>query len=179
MNTHQMSTADRGRPDWNAYMAGGLLGLTLLATFIATGHGLGASGFTTALAAKSAVAVAPGAVAANEYLAPMVAEGANPLDSWITWQVLGVAIGALISATLNGRFHWRFEGPTRLTTGKRAAFAIVGGLAAGFGARISAGCTSGLGLSGAATLAVAGFVFLAGFFAVGLAAGFLTKRYWK
>ena len=178
MKTHHIDDS-QGRPDWNAYMAGGLLGIVLLATFVATGHGLGASGFTTALAAKSAAAVAPAAVAGNEYLGPMVAEGANPLDSWITWQVIGVAIGAVLSATLNGRFHWRFEGPTRLPTSKRAAFAIIGGLAAGFGARISAGCTSGLGLSGAATLAVAGFVFLAGFFAMGLAAGFLTKRYWK
>ena len=179
MNTDQVNSGNQGRPDWNAYMAGGLLGIVLLATFVATGHGLGASGFTTALAAKSAAAVAPAAVAGNKYLGPMVAEGANPLDSWITWQVIGVAIGAVLSATLNGRFHWRFEGPTRLPTSKRAAFAILGGLAAGFGARISAGCTSGLGLSGAATLAVAGFVFLAGFFAMGLAAGFLTKRYWK
>ncbi|MFM1884902.1 MAG: hypothetical protein RL026_59 [Pseudomonadota bacterium] len=172
---------DQRKPasDWNAYLAGVLLGLVLLATFVLTGHGLGASGFTTALAAETARAVAPAATEGNAYLGPMVAEGAHPLDSWITWQVLGVAVGALLSAFLGGRFRWRLEGPTRMTPVPRAVVAVLGGLAAGFGARISAGCTSGLGLSGAATLAVAGFVFLAGFFIVGLAAGMLTKRYWQ
>jgi hypothetical protein len=33
---------------------------------------------------------------------------------------------------------------------------------------LATGCTSGLGLSGSATLAVAGFVFLGGFFVAGL-----------
>ncbi|MCO5126333.1 MAG: YeeE/YedE family protein [Rhodobacteraceae bacterium] len=37
----------------------------------------------------------------------------------------------------------------------------------GFGSRLARGCTSGLGLSGGATLAVSGFVFLAGFFLAG------------
>ena len=39
---------------------------------------------------------------------------------------------------------------------------------AGFGARVAGGCTSGLGLSGAAALGIAAFVFLALFFATGL-----------
>ena len=46
--------------------------------------------------------------------------------------------------------------------------ALTGGLMAGFGARVAAGCTSGLGLSGAATLSIAAFVFLGVFFVVGL-----------
>jgi hypothetical protein len=46
---------------------------------------------------------------------------------------------------------------------------------AGFGARVAAGCTSGLGLSGAATLGVAAFVFLGLFFATGLIASRLVK----
>jgi uncharacterized membrane protein YedE/YeeE len=53
---------------------------------------------------------------------------------------------------------------------KRLALALGGGLLAGAGARISAGCTSGLGLSGAATLSLAGFTFLCTFFAMGLIA---------
>ena len=53
--------------------------------------------------------------------------------------------------------------------------ALFGGLLAGFGARVAAGCTSGLGLSGAATLSLAGFAFLGAFFAVGLAVSRLIK----
>ena len=47
-----MSTMSAGpRPFWQPHLAGALLGLGLLMTFVLTGHGLGASGFTTALAA--------------------------------------------------------------------------------------------------------------------------------
>jgi len=42
------------------------------------------------------------------------------------------------------------------------------------GARIAAGCTSGVGLSGAAVLSVAGFVFLGAFFVAGLIAARLS-----
>jgi len=48
----------------------------------------------------------------------------------------------------------------------------------GFGARLARGCTSGVGLSGGAPLAVAGFVFLIGFFAGGVAISRLVRRAW-
>ena len=38
-------------PYWNPLIAGILLGIVLLATFVITGHGLGATGFTTRLTA--------------------------------------------------------------------------------------------------------------------------------
>lgn len=59
---------------------------------------------------------------------------------------------------------------------KRPLTALFGGLLAGFGARIAAGCTSGLGLSGAAVLSLAGFTFLGAFFAVGLLASRFMKE---
>jgi uncharacterized membrane protein YedE/YeeE len=52
--------------------------------------------------------------------------------------------------------------------------ALAGGVLAGFGARIAAGCTSGVGLSGSAVLGVAGFVFLGAFFVAGLVVSRLT-----
>ena len=67
---------------------------------------------------------------------------------------------------------------TRLNRGKRLGLALVGGMIAGLGARIALGCTSGLGLSGSATLATAGFLFLIGFFATGAAFGLIMKRYY-
>jgi hypothetical protein len=156
-----------------------MLGLTLLLTFVLTGHGLGASGFSTALTAKISETVAPAATANNAYFGPMLEDGNNPLNSWITWQVIGVAIGALAAALLSGRFRWQIDGPPKLSINRRLMLAVAGGLLAGFGARVASGCTSGLGLSGAATLATAGFVFLIGFFGAGLGAGFLLKRYWQ
>ena len=166
------------QPLWNPYVAGALLGLGLLGTFVLTGHGLGASGFTTSLAAATAHVVTPQLVESNSYFGSMFEDGANPLDAWITWQVIGVAIGALIGALSAGRFRWFVDGPSRLGNRKRLLLALAGGMVAGFGARVAVGCTSGLGLSGAATLATAGFLFLMGFFAVGAAAGLIMKRYY-
>lgn len=151
-----------------------MLGLVLLATFVVTGHGLGATGFTTRLTAWLGMNIVPAATSANEYLGGMVEEG-KPLSSWITWQVIGVALGALISAYLAHRIAFKMDGAKFLGGSKRPFTALFGGILAGFGARIAAGCTSGLGLSGAAVLSLAGFTFLCTFFATGL----IVSRFMK
>ena len=152
---------------WSPFWAGVALGLVLLLTFVWTGHGLGATGATTRLSAWLGTLVAPAATAANPYLGPMVETG-HPLSSWISWQVLGVALGALASAFWAGRLRVQWDGERSIGRGRRIVTALVGGVMAGFGARVAAGCTSGLGLSGAATLSIAAFVFLAVFFVAGL-----------
>jgi len=162
------------KPFWPPFAAGVALGLVLLLTFVLTGHGLGATGASTRLAAWLGMEVAPAATAANEYLGPMT-EGGNPLSSWISWQVVGVAIGALVAAFLGGRLRIQFDGARSVGTGKRVVTALVGGLLSGFGARVAAGCTSGLGLSGAATLGIAAFVFLGTFFVFGLVVSRLVR----
>jgi uncharacterized membrane protein YedE/YeeE len=159
----------------NPLLAGIMLGVVLLATFVITGHGLGATGFTTRLTAWIGMHAIPAATTANDYLGGMVEDG-KPLSAWITWQVIGVAIGALLSAFLAKRIHIQLDGQKYLGGAKRPLTALLGGLLAGFGARVAAGCTSGLGLSGAAVLSLAGFTFLATFFAVGLLASRLMKE---
>ena len=161
-------------PYMNPLLAGILLGSVLLATFVITGHGLGATGFTTRLTAWIGMYVAPVATNANDYLGGMVEEG-KPLNAWISWQVLGVAIGALASAFLAKRIQFKLDGAKFLGGSKRPLTALIGGIFAGFGARIAAGCTSGLGLSGAAVLSLAGFAFLGTFFLTGL----IVSRFMK
>lgn len=161
-------------PYMNPLFAGILLGIVLLTTFVITGHGLGATGFTTRLTAWVGMYVAPVATNANDYLGGMVEEG-KPLNAWITWQVIGVGLGALISAFLAKRIYIQLDGKKFLGGSKRPITALFGGILAGFGARVAAGCTSGLGLSGAAVLSLAGFTFLGTFFAVGL----LVSRFLK
>ena len=90
--------------------------------------------------------------------------------------MIGVALGALISAFLAKRIHLQFDGKKFLGGSKRPITALFGGILAGFGARVAAGCTSGLGLSGAAVLSLAGFTFLGTFFAVGLLVSRLLKE---
>lgn len=174
-----MSTTTPGgtravKPFWHPLAAGIALGLVLILTFVLTAHGLGASGAVTHLVAGAGLAFAPEATRANAYLGPQVAEG-NPLGSWITWQVLGVFIGAAVAAFTAGRWRVQMDGERSVGTPQRVAKALVGGVFAGFGARIAGGCTSGLGLSGAATLGVAAFVFLALFFATGLVVSRVVK----
>lgn len=171
----QATSSRPPRSFWHPFIAGLALGGVLLLTFILTGHGLGATGATTRLTAAAGQVLAPQATAANAYLGPMVANGVNPMASWISWQVLGVAVGALGSAWWAGRFRVQFDGEKRVGRQRRLLGAAGGGLLAGFGARVAAGCTSGLGLSGAATLAIAAFVFLGCFFVAGLISSRLIK----
>lgn len=174
MSISVQSAGRRVRPFWPPLVAGVALGLVLLLTFVLTGHGLGATGATTRMTAWLGWTVVPAATQANSYLGPMVESG-NPLSSWITWQVIGVAIGALVAAFIGGRFRVQLDGARSVGTPRRLLAALGGGLVSGFGARVAAGCTSGLGLSGAATLGIAAFVFLGLFFATGLIASRLVK----
>ncbi len=167
------------RPIWNSHLAGAVLGLVLLLTFVVTGHGLGASGAPTAIAAVTSDILAPTTTQANGYLGWMVEGGNNPLNAWIVWEVLGILLGALAAAWWSGQLRLRVEGPPRFHNPGRLALALSAGILSGFGARVSAGCTSGLGLSGSATLATAGFVFLIGFFVVGALTATLTRRMWR
>jgi uncharacterized membrane protein YedE/YeeE len=165
------------RPFWPPLIAGIALGLALLLTFLLTGHGLGASGFFTRLAAWFGGEIAGPATRANSYLGPFLKGGA-PLATWISWEILGVLIGGLIGALTSGRFRLRLDGATKLSGSGRLALALGGGVLTGFGARLARGCTSGIGLSGGAPLAVAAFLFLIGFFIAGVAVSVLLRRAW-
>lgn len=151
------------RPLWHPLVAGVALGVTLVFTFLLTGNGLGASGAF----ARTAAWLGGESAKANAYLGAFWQSG-HPLNNWIVWVVVGVILGALLSAINSGRFRWKLEGAAAIGAGKRIATAFVGGVLAGFGSRVAAGCTSGLGLSGGATLAVSTFVFLALFFVTGI-----------
>ena len=89
--------------------------------------------------------------------------------------MIGVALGAYLSAKLAHRIRVQLDGQKTLGAKRRLITAFGGGLLAGLGARIAAGCTSGMGLSGAATLSLAGFTFLITFFAVGLIVSRLVR----
>jgi uncharacterized protein len=166
------------RPFWPPLVAGLALGAALLVTFLITGHGLGASGFITRFAAQVSAWIAPEATLANTYFGPFIKAGA-PLASWITWEVIGVLIGAYVGSRSAGRSSVQIERGPQVSRGQRLAYAFAGGALVGFGARLARGCTSGLGLSGGATLAVAGFVFLAGFFIAGFLVSMLARRAWQ
>lgn len=174
MNTSEKHGNPEIKPFWSPLVAGSALGLVLLLTFVLSGHGLGASGAATDLVAGVGLKLAPEATKANGYLGPMVADG-SPIGSWMTWEILGVAIGALAAAFMGGRFRVQLDGARSVGTSTRLITTLGGGFLAGFGARIAGGCTSGVGLSGSAALGISAFVFLALFFATGMLVSRLVK----
>ena len=163
---------------WPPLAAGAGLGLTLMGMFLFTGHGLGASGFFSRTLAWLSAAVAPDWAQMNSDLGNYLG-ASHPMNSWISWEIAGVAIGALLGSFIAGRFRFKIERGPRAGVGLRLGTAVGGGMLSGFGASLAGGCTSGLGLSGGAVLAVAAFVFLMAFFITGLLVANLTRRIWQ
>jgi len=170
---------ERRPQDFLPPLAAGVgLGLTLMVMFLFTGHGLGASGFFTNVVLWFSNSVAPDWTEMNSYLGNYLGAG-HPLNSWLSWELAGAAIGGLAGSLIARRFRFKIERGPRTSVGARMGFAVGGGLLSGFGASLAGGCTSSMGLSGGATLAVAAFVFLIAFFAAGVLVSALTGRIWQ
>ena len=98
----------------------------------------------------------------------------------VDWQwmlVLGVVIGAFISAILSDDFNLQWVPPLWINAfGSspliRVLFAFLGGIIVGFGARWADGCTSGHGISGTLQLAVSSWVSAICFFIGGILMAF-------
>lgn len=162
---------------WNPYAAGVLLGVTLLATFIVTGGGLGASALPKRLIALGAMSAAPEWTAANPALHSYV-EAGNPLRNWLVIEVIGVLLGGFIGAVSAGRFKATVEKGPRISTRGRLGYALAGGIIMGIAAGIARGCTSGQALSGGALLATGSWVFMLMVFAGGYATAWFVRRQW-
>src|SRR5262249_20690521 len=76
------------------YVAGACLGVVLLAAFVITGRGLGASGAFATTAAGLTHAIAPAQAEANPYFARYLA-GSGPWHDWLLFELGGVALGGL------------------------------------------------------------------------------------
>lgn len=161
------------KPDSYAdpYLAGAALGLVLLAAFVLTGHGLGASGAFATTAAGVTDAVAP-ARAADSALFVRYLDADGPWRDWLLFEVIGVLIGGFLSALLARRFAFKLERG-------RLPYAFFGGALMGLGAVLARGCTSGLGLTGGALLSVGSWVFIGAAFAAGYAVSPLVEKAWQ
>lgn len=166
------------RPYSDPYAAGIGLGLVLLAAFVITGRGLGASGAFATTAAGLARAAWPDAAAANPYFARYLT-GDGPWRDWLLVELAGVALGGLGSAWMAGRLGGEIERGPR--TGRRARLALgfAGGAIMGLGAVLARGCTSGLALTGGAVLAAGAWLFMIAAFAGAYLAAPLLRRVWR
>lgn len=162
----------------NPYLGGFFLGLVLLASFFFTGRGLGASG-----AAKTTVVAAVNTISSqhakeSEYYSQFISDDKNTMNTWLSFEVLGVFAGAFLSGALAGRLKFRTEYGPRITSKRRLLFALLGGVLFGFGSQLGRGCTSGAALSGMATLATAGFVTMLSIFGTGFLVAYFFRKNW-
>lgn len=162
---------------WPPLYSGFGLGFALFSMFLVTGHGLGAYGFFKRLAIQISDWLEPTWAQSNDFFHSILS-GAQPLNTWVSWEIAGVAIGALVASLVGRRFHFTIEKGANVSRSHRLAFALIGGILTGFGAALARGCTSGLGLSGGAVLSVAGFLFLIVFFISGIIVSRWTRRIW-
>ncbi|TNF37067.1 MAG: hypothetical protein EP329_04085 [Deltaproteobacteria bacterium] len=168
------------KADWNPYVAGVALGLVLLLTYALMGYGLGGSAAVTRVAVAGAHVVAPTVIEENAYLGTYVANGANPLDDWMIFEVIGVLLGGVLAAYSAKRIRRKnlFKGPTT-SRATRIAFAIVGGILMGFAARLARGCTSGQALTGGSVMAVGSWIFMMAVFVGGYVTAPFARRQWR
>ncbi len=163
---------------WPPYGAALGLGLTLLAAFLLVGQGIGASGgFTCCLAFVISLA-APDYASSHPYRSRYVQPDAPVLMDLLVFELIGVALGGLVSGWLAGRLRWSTDKGPHLSERTRWALAFAGGALSGAGARLARGCTSGLALSGGAALSAGAFVFMLSVFAAGFAGAYLVRRLW-
>ena len=167
------------RPYWNPYVAGFVLGLVLLGSFLVMGFGLGSSSVPTRLAIGAAHLVAPAATEANAYFAQYVGPGKSVLADWLVFEVLGVFLGGLVGAYSAGRLEGEVLRGDGVPKGRRIALAILGGVIMGFAARLARGCTSGQALTGGAVLSLGSWIFMMCVFAGGYLVAPLLRKEWR
>lgn len=177
------------QPYWNSYTAGIALGLVLLAAFVFTGRGLGASGAVTRMAAytiQKVEASVHGGTAAegdtiavrNTYTGQYLKGPADPLDDFLVYMLVGVIVGGFISGVLARRASFDVSFGPHTTASRRLALAALGGFISAYGARLARGCTSGQALTGGATLALGSWIFMLAVFAGGYAVAYFVRKEW-
>ena len=159
------------------YLAGAALGLVLLAAFVLVGRGLGASGAFASTAAGTVALVAPEHAGASPLFAHYLG-APGPWLEWLSVELVGVLIGAWLSAALAGRVRVVVERAPTTAPARRLAFAFGGGMLMAAGAVLARGCTSGQALTGGALLSVGGWLFLGVAFATAYALAPLLRKVW-
>jgi uncharacterized membrane protein YedE/YeeE len=171
----------RSRPYMSPYLAGVGIGVVLLLAYVIMGRGLGASGAFSSVVTAAVSAAAPGHASASAYHARYAeSTGAGLLRDWLVMEVVGITLGALLSALLAGRFEWgAVERGPNAGRGARLAYALAGGAIMGIGAKLARGCTSGQALTGGALLSAGSWTFVIAAFASAFLVAPLVRRQWR
>ncbi len=157
----------------NPYLAGIILGLLLTLSFVISGRGLGASGAIAQVTAS----ITPSTLDTGGYFDWLTA-GTPLWQNWIVIEVVGLVVGAGLSAQFSRRIQKRIIKGNHSSNVRRLIFALCGGILMGFAARLARGCTSGQALSGGALLNSGSWLFMLAVFIGGYATCALIKKEW-
>jgi hypothetical protein len=161
----------------NPYLAGFGIGVMLLLAFLIMGRGLGATAAIGSVVAWASGLISPEWTAANPALKGYYAD--PPATNWTLYLIVGAFFGALVSALLAKRVHWRVERGPHLSVNARLALAFFGGAVAAAGAKLAKGCTSGQALTGGAQLNVGSWIFMLSVFAGAYLLAFFVRKEWR
>lgn len=163
----------------NPYFAGFLLGCVLLATIYVTGRGLGASGGVKSAVLYAVEQVAPEHYANTQFYAEYKSKNTgSPLNSWLFYEIIGMAVGAFASGVVANRVALKLEKGPAITNKTRLAFALMGGALFGFGSQLGRGCTSGSALSGMAVLSYGGIITMLAIFGGAYLLAYFFRKLW-
>lgn len=163
----------KSQPYWDPYLAGIALGLVLLASFLIAGRGIGASGAVSQTLAHSAALLDINNAYFSEYVS-----STSWIETWIVIEVVGIFLGAFVSAKLAGRTKSEVVKGHAISNRKRLGSAIIGGVLMGLAARLARGCTSGQALTGGALLSAGSWVFMLCVFVGAYCTIIFVKRSW-
>ncbi len=163
----------------NPYLAGFFLGFVLLTTIYITGRGLGASGAIKSAVVQTVETVAPAHAASTDYyISQKQSHPEGPLKSWLVFEVIGVIIGAFLSAVISNRVIVKVEKGPGVKNSVRIVAAIFGGALFGFGSQLARGCTSGAALSGMAVMSFGGIITMMSIFGMAYGLAWFFRKLW-
>jgi len=153
---------------WSPYVVGAGIGVLIWTTFLLSDRPLGCSTAFAKTAGMVETAISREGAGTMPYYREF-----RPVVDWQWMLIIGVVIGAFLSATLSGTFSIvlvpaMFAETFGTGWPLRFAVALLGGILIGLGARWAGGCTSGHGISGTLQLSLASWVAAACFFAGGI-----------
>lgn len=153
---------------WSPYLVGAGIGILICTVFLLSDHPLGCStaySKTAGIVECTITGKAPEGMPYYRLFAPTI--------DWYWMLLVGLVIGAFLSAILSGTFAVLLVPPLYAASFgpapvPRLLVALFGGILLGLGARWAGGCTSGHGISGTLQLSLASWVAAACFFASGI-----------
>lgn len=163
---------------WSPYLVGIGIGLLSWVAFLLSDRPLGCS-----TAFSKTCGMIERAFRGDKVMLHPYYKKVTPTVDWQWVIVIGILIGAFVSAQLSGQFRWQWVpmlwsstfGPAPIP---RLVVAVIGGVLLGLGSRWADGCTSGHGISGTMQMTVSSWVASICFFVGGIAAAMVIYVIW-